>query len=48
MELELATKRIRNLTAHYPHHGYTRALYLTNGDIILKYRKHNCGKPRPL
>src|SRR5437660_4378532 len=35
MELELATKRIRNLTAHYPHHGYTRALYLTNGDIIL-------------
>src|SRR5947207_10152523 len=35
MELELATKRIRNLTAHYPHHGYTRALYLANGDIIL-------------
>jgi hypothetical protein len=35
MELDLATKRIRNLTAHYPHHGYTRALYLANGDIIL-------------
>src|SRR6266550_4719874 len=35
MELELATKRIRNLTAHYPHHGYSRALYLANGDIIL-------------
>ena len=26
MELDLATKIIRNLTAHYPHHGYTRAL----------------------
>src|SRR6185436_14844024 len=35
MEIDLETKRIRNLTAHYPHHGYTRALYLTNGDILL-------------
>ncbi|MEW6159638.1 MAG: 6-bladed beta-propeller [Verrucomicrobiota bacterium] len=35
MELDLATKQIRNLTAHYPHHGYTRALYLQNGDILL-------------
>ena len=35
MELELATKAIRNLTAGYPHHGYTRALYLANGDILL-------------
>jgi hypothetical protein len=35
MEIDLATKRIRNLTAHYPHHGYARALYLANGDIIL-------------
>jgi Tol biopolymer transport system component len=35
MELDLTTKRIRNLTAHYPHCGYTRALYLSNGDIIL-------------
>lgn len=35
MEIDLQTKRIRNLTAHYPHHGYTRALYLANGDIIL-------------
>ncbi|MBI4622638.1 MAG: hypothetical protein HY736_05360, partial [Verrucomicrobia bacterium] len=24
-----------NRTAHYPHHGYTRALYLSNGDIVL-------------
>lgn len=35
MEVEIATGIIRNLTAHYPHHGYTRALYLANGDILL-------------
>ena len=35
MEMDLRTKAIRNLTAHYPHNGYTRALYLTNGDILL-------------
>jgi Tol biopolymer transport system component len=35
MELDLATKKIRNLTAHFPHVGYTRALYLANGDILL-------------
>src|SRR5678815_6047038 len=35
MELDLKTKVIRNLTARYPHHGYTRALYLANGDILL-------------
>jgi hypothetical protein len=35
MEIDLRTKAIRNLTAHYPHHGYTRALYLQNGDILL-------------
>ena len=35
MEIDLQTKAIRNLTAYYPHHGYTRALYLANGDILL-------------
>lgn len=35
MEYDLKTKTIRNLTAHYPHHGYTRALYLANDDILL-------------
>ena len=35
MEFELATGRIRNLTAYFPHHGYTRAVYLANGDILL-------------
>lgn len=35
MELDLATGALRNLTAHYPHHGYVRALYLANGHILL-------------
>src|SRR5438034_4076086 len=35
LEMDLATKRIRNLTAHFPHHGFTRALYLANGDLLL-------------
>jgi hypothetical protein len=35
MELDVACRTIRNLTAHYPHHGYTRALYLSNGDVLL-------------
>jgi Tol biopolymer transport system component len=34
-ELELASGALRCLTAGYPHHGYTRALYLTNGHILL-------------
>src|SRR5262245_5126444 len=35
MEYDLDTRSIRNLTAHYPHHGYTRALYLSDGNILL-------------
>ena len=35
MELDLDSGAIRNLTAHYPHFGYTRALYLVNGNILL-------------
>jgi hypothetical protein len=34
-EAELATKIIRPVTLHYHHCGYTRALYLANGDILL-------------
>src|SRR5947209_5364241 len=34
-ELDLASKALRLVTGHYPHHGYTRALYLSNGDILL-------------
>src|SRR5690242_7416157 len=35
MEFDIPTRAIGNLTAHYPHYGYTRALYLANGDILL-------------
>src|SRR4051794_19407535 len=34
-EVDLETRQPRLLTGHYPHHGYTRALYLANGDILL-------------
>ncbi|MGB2807843.1 MAG: hypothetical protein WBC22_08890 [Sedimentisphaerales bacterium] len=34
-EVELKTKIIRPMTHHYFHEGYTRALYLSNGDILL-------------
>lgn len=34
-EIRLDTKAIRLLTGHYKHVGYTRALYLSNGDILL-------------
>src|SRR5262249_20417490 len=34
-EVEVSTRVPRLLTGFYPHHGYTRALYLANGDILL-------------
>ncbi|UCG56292.1 MAG: hypothetical protein JSU70_15660 [Phycisphaerales bacterium] len=34
-ELELKTNIIRPMTHRYYHEGYTRALYLANGDILL-------------
>jgi hypothetical protein len=34
-EFDLEAKTIRLLTAHYKHLGYTRALYLESGDILL-------------
>lgn len=34
-EVDVATGQVRLLTAHYPHAGYTRALYLSNGDVLL-------------
>jgi hypothetical protein len=50
MEIDLRTRAIRNLTAHYPHCGYTRALYLANGDILLSgpeaYDPHKAGEAR--
>ncbi len=34
-ELELSTGIIRPKTRHFNHYGFTRALYLSNGDILL-------------
>ena len=34
-EVDVGTKVIRPMTHHYFHEGYTRALYLVNGDILL-------------
>jgi hypothetical protein len=34
-EIELATNIIRPMTHNYFHEGYTRALYLSNGDVLL-------------
>jgi hypothetical protein len=34
-EVEVATGVIRPVTTHYFHEGYTRALYLANGDVLL-------------
>jgi hypothetical protein len=34
-ELDLESKTLRLLTGHYKHLGYTRALYLPSGDILL-------------
>jgi len=47
-EIELATKTIRPVTHHYFHEGYTRALYLANGDILLSGAKtFDAGNPWP-
>ena len=34
-EIEIATKIIYPVTHHYQNGGYTRAMYLANGDILL-------------
>ncbi len=34
-ELELATGLVYPKTRHFNHHGFTRAMYLSNGDILL-------------
>jgi hypothetical protein len=50
MEIDLETNIVRNLTSFYPHYGYTRALYLANGDILLsgptEYNLENPGAAR--
>jgi Tol biopolymer transport system component len=34
-EIDLATREISLITGHFYHGGYTRALYLANGDVLL-------------
>ncbi len=34
-EYEVASRTSRPLTRHFPHHGFTRAYYLANGDYLL-------------
>jgi hypothetical protein len=34
-EMEIESGRIRPLTDHFKHYGFTRALYLSNGDVLL-------------
>jgi len=47
-ELDIATGVIRPVTHHYFHEGYTRALYLANGDILLSgARRFDANDPWP-
>ncbi|MFB0552920.1 MAG: TolB family protein [Phycisphaerae bacterium] len=47
-EVELKTKIIRPMTHRYYHEGYTRALYLANGDILLSgARQFDATNPMP-
>jgi hypothetical protein len=39
-EVDLKTKQLSPMTHHYFHEGYTRALYLSNGDILLSGARH--------
>jgi hypothetical protein len=47
-EVEISTGIIRPITHHYFHEGYTRALYLHNGDILLSgARQFDSSDPWP-
>jgi hypothetical protein len=49
-EVDLITRELTPLTHHYHHAGYTRALYLANGDLLLSgarfFDPQNPGKSR--
>ena len=47
-EVDLETRIIRPMTHHYHHEGYVRALYLSNGDILLSgARTFDAENPTP-
>jgi Tol biopolymer transport system component len=46
-EVELATGKIHLMTGYFYHEGFTRALYLSNGDILLSgARKFDAANPQ--
>lgn len=46
-EIDLATRKVRNLTAHFPHAGVMRIQYLPNGDyLVTAPRIHNGANTR--
>ncbi len=46
-EVELASGKIRLMTGHFYHEGFVRALYLSNGDILLSgARKFDAAHPQ--
>jgi Tol biopolymer transport system component len=47
-EIDLHTREIRPLTHHFHHEGFTRALYLADGDILLSgARRFDAENPSP-
>lgn len=46
-EFEIKTRTFKPLTAHFPHHGFTRARYLSNGDILLAGPKKTFDRTKP-
>ena len=47
-EVDIETRELKPLTHHYYHEGYVRALYLSNGDILLSgARKFDAEDPVP-
>jgi Tol biopolymer transport system component len=46
LEYDLNTRRIRNLTARFPHEGFLRVHYLSNGDYLLIGSQHAADRAR--
>ncbi|MCE7798286.1 hypothetical protein LWE61_17250 [Sphingobium sufflavum] len=42
-EIDIATRKVRNLTRHMPHLGIMRIQYLPSGDFLVTAPRHNSG-----